>query len=79
MTSDEIIEALRTDDDYRDGWRATIACAIMDTRREPGESLHGWRNRCAETFLNRLCGQPEGLEDLPGMMGIAASVEPYKP
>lgn len=72
--NEKLIAALKADEDFREGWRANIVMAIYDTRREPGESLHNWRNRCAETFLNRLCGQPEGLDDLPGMLGLAASV-----
>lgn len=61
--NEKLIAALKADEDFREGWRANIVMAIYDTRREPGESLHNWRNRCAETFLNRLCGQPEGLDD----------------
>ena len=77
---ESLIESLRTDEGYRESWRANIAMAIYDTRRNTGEPFHVWRNRCADTFLNRLCGTDANgkpiEDDLPGMIALAASVAP---
>ena len=70
----KLIKILRKDEGTREAWRANIACAIMDTKQAKDESDYKWHNRCAETFLNRLCSQPEIDEDVPGMMGLALSV-----
>ncbi len=78
--------ALREDEGYWIGWQANIAMAIHDTPMGDEErpfmvedhEVHQWRNRCARTFLNRLCGlQGDGTpmpDDIPGMAGIALSV-----
>ena len=71
-----IQSALLSDEEYRQTWVANIAMAIHDTRREPGEGLHAWRQRCAETFLRYLTAGHEddptskAMEDLPGVAGI---------
>lgn len=39
----------------RNAWKANIAMAIYDTRRKKSETIHEWRNRCAEQFLKYLC------------------------
>ncbi|MEM7002609.1 MAG: hypothetical protein AAF529_17600 [Pseudomonadota bacterium] len=65
--------------DLRESWQANIACAIMDTEQQEGESDHDWRNRCAKTFLNRFAPTPEltaELASLPGFLASQGSVEP---
>lgn len=46
--------ALAGDEGYRLTWVANLAMAIHDTPRSQSEQTHEWRNRCAETFLDRL-------------------------
>jgi hypothetical protein len=43
------------DDEYRYNWKANIAMAIHDTGRDKSETIHEWRNRCAEQAIKYLC------------------------
>jgi len=48
------------DTELRDAWKANVAMAIYDTRQKKGESVHEWRQRCAEQFIKYLCaGHPD--------------------
>ncbi len=64
---------LLADEEYRRGWQANIAMAIHDTSRRRGESVHEWRNRCANTFLNYLtAGHPNDPVSNMGLSGAAS-------
>ena len=59
-------QELIDDPRWRLSFQDNIACAILDTKREKGECLADWRNRCAEKFLLRLCNVPEFDDNPPG-------------
>ena len=50
-----LIDELKRDPDYWRSWRDNIAMAIADTTHTFDLTDRQWRNKCAETFLARLC------------------------
>ena len=58
-----LIEALKTDEDYRNSWKASIAMAFKDEwgreefqqSEQDFESVHILANKSADNFLNLLC------------------------
>lgn len=61
---DVLCEALRTDKDYWDGWKANIAMAVYDeytedARSTEADSMHTICNRGADRFLKLLTYKPK--------------------
>lgn len=58
-----LVEALRTDEDYRQAWKANIAMAFKDEyyredfqqSDQETEDVHTLANTSADNFLNQLC------------------------
>ena len=52
-----LVEALKNDEGYRQGWKANIAMAYIDCEAEydGSETHHFVANEAADNFLNLLC------------------------
>jgi len=74
---EKLQHALLHDEGYRQAFVANVACAIMDTKRIRGETIHEWRNRCGNTFVNYLTAghkdDPISQMDLPGSLSVAVA------
>ena len=53
---EELIKALKSDEDYRHSWQANIAIAYQDAvANNPDKNVHEISNIAAENFLTTLC------------------------
>lgn len=58
--TEKLIEALKTDPDFYQSWKANIAMAMLDAYRNAGENkdMKKIANDGADAFLKLLTGQP---------------------